>query len=1103
VYGGWDCHGLPIENLIEKELGLKSKKEIEEYGVEKFYESCANSVLRYENAWKQIIPQIGRWIDMDNAYKTMDATYTESVWWSFAELYKKGLAYEGFKVMHVCPRCETPLAQSEVSLAYKDVTDISVTVEFELEDKTYNGKPIYMLAWTTTPWTLPGNTALAVNKGIQYVLVESSFEGSSSYFIVAKSKVEHVFAKSEFKILEEINIEDYIGERYKPVFDVFDDKTYLESLENSKNIWKVWHADFITDDTGTGIAHEAPAFGVEDMELAQLNKIPVIKHVLMNGYFSEQVTNSLKELQGIVVKKQGDTMTADIQIIKYLAQRDNLFDKQKIVHSYPHCWRCDTPLLNYGTTSWFVAVTKIREKLLAENSQIGWVPANVRDGRFGKWLEGARDWAVSRNRYWGAPVPVWKSITTGEVFVPGSLKELLARTKSKNSYTLLRHGQTHSNLKHSVQLDPNDVSDVLTSEGVEQAQRAVKHMQSDNKKIDMIITSPFVRTKETAKILAEGLGLSEDEIIVDERLGEFNPGCEFAGKNWSEVVKAYEDKAAHHFTGKVSEDGESYKELMLRGVKVLQDLEEKYEGKNILIVSHRSLIRWMIFFAEGNLSMSPNLKEADLPDVGNVQPLKVDFKPIPHDETGAVNFHVPFIDDVVVYDREGNIMKREPLVFDCWYESGSMPYGQVHYPFENKQLFEENFPAQFIGEAQDQTRGWFYTMLILSTALFDKTSFQNVICTGLIMAEDGKKMSKSLRNYTDPMELIEKYGSDSMRYYLLSSPVIRGENVNFSDKGLGDVYRKNIARLVNVVSMYQLYADDTNEPSQTSAHVLDKYILARLKQLKKEVTDGFESYELDKAFRPVEKFVDDLSVWYVRRSRERIKSDNKNVRDEVLGTLQHVLLELSVIMSPIMPFVAESIFQVIKPKVEMTESVHLLDWGMVADLLVEESEVLEETEKARNIISRILEERTNAGIKVRQPLASATISNSLSILPENSKEFEVEILDETNLKALQFGDLEDDKLVTLDTNITEELKQEGAYRELARAIQDARKEKKLQPQDEVELNISTNSEFVKEVLNKFAGELKTQCNLSTFSQAEVVNGQEVNVAGEKVVFELV
>ena len=438
---GWDCHGLPIENMIEKELGLNSKKDIEDYGIDKFNQAAADSVLRYEKEWKQIIPRLGRWVDMEHPYKTMDATYTESVWWSWKTLYDKGLAYEGHKIMHICPRCETPLAQSEVGLEYHDVTDMTVTVEFKLKNKSYNGKPLYILAWTTTPWTLPGNTALAVNKELNYVVVESKFENEINYFIVAKKLLEKVFAKSaSYKVIEEIKIEDYIGQDYEPLFQTFNNEKFLNKLENAENIWKVWHADFITEDAGTGIAHEAPAFGAEDMELAKANNIPVIKHVLMNGHFVSEVEESVPELAGLVVKKKDDSISTDIEIVKLLAHSGKLFSKEKIVHSYPLCWRCKTPLLNYATSSWFVDVPAIKDKLIAENNKVKWIPEHIRDGRFGKWLEGAREWAVSRRRYWGAPLPIWQS-SSGKVKVIGSLAELaeLNANKSKNKYIVMRH----------------------------------------------------------------------------------------------------------------------------------------------------------------------------------------------------------------------------------------------------------------------------------------------------------------------------------------------------------------------------------------------------------------------------------------------------------------------------------------------------------------------------------------------------------------------------------------------------------------------------------------------------------------------------------------
>src|SRR3989339_1860090 len=405
---GWDCHGLPIENLIEQELNLGHKKDIEEYGVDKFNESAKNAVLRFDSNWKEVVPRLGRFVDMEHAYKTMDATYTESIWWAFKTLHEKGLVYEGHKIMYVCPRCETPLAQSEVAEGYTDLTDISVTAKFELADEPGT----YLLAWTTTPWTLPGNVAIAVNKDIDYVKVEA--EGIK--YVLAKERLESVF-NTPYKIEKEFKGSELVGKSYIPVFDYYlNDKT----IKNHENGWKVYHADFVTAESGTGIAHEAPAFGAEDMELGIKEKLPFVQHVSMSGQFKPEV----KDFAGKYVKQKGDTQSADIEIIKYLAQKGTLFSKEKIVHSYPLCWRCETPLLNYASSSWFVEVSKFRDKLVEENKKIHWVPESIGTNRFGKWLEGARDWAVSRARFWGAPIPVWKCNKCEKPFVVGSLSDI-------------------------------------------------------------------------------------------------------------------------------------------------------------------------------------------------------------------------------------------------------------------------------------------------------------------------------------------------------------------------------------------------------------------------------------------------------------------------------------------------------------------------------------------------------------------------------------------------------------------------------------------------------------------------------------------------------
>jgi isoleucyl-tRNA synthetase len=515
----------------------------------------------------------------------------------------------------------------------------------------------------------------------------------------------------------------------------------------------------------------------------------------------------------------------------------------------------------------------------------------------------------------------------------------------------------------------------------------------------------------------------------------------------------------------------------------INEMEEKYAGKNILVVSHKSPIACILSRANAELFEMGTGNMPAWQNFGNCEIVDLKWKPLPTDETGAINFHLPHIDKLEVFDKDGKKMKREGGVFDCWFESGSMPYAQFHYPFENKELFKQNFPAEFIAEAQDQTRGWFYTMLILGVGLFDKSPYKSVITSGMINAADGKKMSKSLKNYPDPMEIIEKYGSDSLRYFILSSPAVKGETIKFSDDGVKLVYSKNISRLLNVLSFYKMYdKKDGREKvlaESSSDHVLDKYIISRFKQVKNEVTKGFEELFVDQAFRPMEKFIDDLSVWYLRRSRDRFKSDDEKEVEKVLQTCKYILQNYAKVLAPIMPFTAEMIWKEVREDIDQ-ESVHLANWGETESVEPSDVENIQKMELVREMVSVILDERIKAGIKVRQPLASATFSGEKynSILSDEN--YLNEIKDEVNIGEIMSGSGE--KVCTLDTNITEELKIEGTYRELVRMIQDKRKENNLKVSDIVSIILpDTMNEMEKKVVELKKGELQKECGLSNIT----------------------
>ncbi len=829
---GWDCHGLPIENIVEKELGFKHKKEIKEYGIAKFNERCRETVLMYADEWAKIIPRIGRFADMKNAYRTMDKNFMESVWWVFKSIYDNGLVYEDYRSMHICTRCETTLSQTEVSEGYKDVKDISVTVKFPLTEEPGTS----LLAWTTTPWTLPGNVAIAVGKYLDYLLVED--EGAR--YIIGKSGLER--HKNGFKnptIVREMKGSELVGKTYVPPFDYYVNDA---SLKNRENGWKVYHADFVTDDAGTGIAHEAPAFGADDWELSKQVNLPFVQHVAFDGTMKPEVA----AFAGLEVKPRSENdaerLATDIAVLKYLQEHGSFFAKENITHSYPHCWRCDTPLLNYATSSWFVSIEKLKGNLLENAKKVNWFPAHIKEGRFGKWLEGARDWSISRQRFWASVIPIWVCEGCKAKRVFGSASEL------------------------------------------------------------------------------------------EEASG-----------------------------------------------KAIDDL------------------------------------------------------------------HKHIVDEITVPCSCGKTMRRIPDVLDTWFDSGSMPYGSKHYPFEDKEKFDAVFPAQFIAEGQDQTRAWFYYLHVLAGALFKKNAFQNVIVNGIVLAEDGKKMSKKLNNYPDPMKIVDGYGADALRLYLLASPVVAAENLSFSEEGVDETAKKSIGRLANVLAFYKLHADGT-PPGTGSAHVIDRWILARLAALTQEVSRGYESYDLQSAVRPLALFIDDLSTWYVRRSRDRFKEEGED-KKAALATLRHTLRTLALLMAPATPFIAEEHFREVRTE-EDAESVHLASWpeakkaGMFDFLKKADTGLEEEMARVRTLASEALKLRQQANINVSQALATLSIPGNLSA------ELAAILADELNVQNV----VQEAKELALDTALTPELIALGDERVFARAVAEARKSMGLSPKDKVRVN---------------------------------------------------
>ncbi len=812
---GWDCHGLPVENLIEKELSLNSKTDIEKYGVANFNEECRKSVLRYVAEWKKTITRLGRWVDFEADYKTMNPDYMESIWHVVKSLFEKDLLYAGHYILPYCPRCSTVLSNHELSMdGYKNVQDPAITVKFKITGALKDSKTCYsdlpentfFLVWTTTPWTLPSNLGLAVGADFDYILIEEN----SLHYILLASRLDAVFPNKKdeepsYKILKTIKGSELEGLLYEPIFPYF---SHLKANDEGKakdgsiGCFRVMCGSFVTTEDGTGVVHMAPGFGEDDNALCKKYGLPTVCPIDAECKFTKEVP----EYEGVFVK------TSDKEIIERLKTEGKLFKRDTILHSYPHCWRCSSPLIYRAVESWFVKVTKIKETMLRVNERIHWQPAHIKNGRFGKWLEGARDWAISRNRYWGCPIPIWRCKECGELHCVGSRKEL-----------------------------------------------------------------------------------------------------------------------------------------------------EELSGKRV------------------------------------------------------EDLHKHFVDDITFPCKKcGSPMQRISEVLDCWFESGAMPYAQNHYPFENKEEFEKKFPADFIAEGLDQTRGWFYTLTVLSSALFEKSAFKACVVSGLVLAKDGKKMSKSLRNYTDPNVVVDSFGADALRLFLVNSSVVKAEDLKYSDEGIKDVLKGIIIPFWNSYSFYVTYANidgvyNPNLPTEPFhfTNSLDRWLLSITEKLVLDVTNAFDDYDLSAAIPKMVSYIDLLNNWYIRRSRRRFwKSENDGDKMQAYQALYTALKRFSLLFAPVVPFITESIWQNLKCEGDAL-SIHLADYPIYNEKWRDE-ELEFKMETVQKCISMGRSLRYQFNLKIRQPL------KAVEIVTRNKKEqtvlleMEDSIIEELNVKEVIFHEREYD-----------------------------------------------------------------------------------------------
>ena len=1107
---GWDTHGLPVEIEVEKKLGFKTKQDIERYGIAKFNEEAKKSVWQYKEEWERLTKRMGYWIDLENPYITYETPYIESLWWIIKEFWKKGLLEEDFKVMPWCTRCQTGLSTHEIGQGYKEVKDTAVYVKFQLKPGQKIGNfttdaHTYILSWTTTPWTLPGNVALAVNPELEYTYTRASRKfggdaGKKPYYIFAQSLTQRLSDKlgSFMPPHGFIRGSDLVGAQYEPLFDIPELKTDTS--------YRVYPADFVSADEGTGVVHTAVMYGEDDYRLGAKVGLPKFHTVDEGGRFIESFGDKLR---GQYVKNKE---TEDI-LLSALKEKHALIITESYEHDYPHCWRCSTPLLYYARKGWWVKTTKVKDKLLKNNETINWIPEHTKHGRFGEFLRDVRDWAFSRERYWGTPLPIWKCSSCEHTELIGSLEELREKTGDcRNRYIIMRHAEALSNIRKIATRKQNGFP--LTLHGKTQAARAAKKLAKEA--IDVIYSSPILRARSTARITAKYLGIRD--VRVDERLQEINTGI-FDGKP---NIKYHSHFATilEKFT-KRPPGGESLADVRSRALLFLQEVEQRHEGKTILIVSHDYPL-WMLRTGALGYSDEQSVvmmnrgakKENFLPFAS---PLSLDYPVLPRNASGEVDLHRPFVDGLAWPCKTcGSTMKRVPEVTDVWFDSGAMPFAQAHFPFACVQLPASSFqlpacwkklsfPADYISEAVDQTRGWFYTLLVVATLLGKGAPYRNVISLGHVLDKHGQKMSKSKGNAVNPGEEIAKFGADTLRWYFytINPP---GEPKRFDEKDLQIRLRGFLGTFWNSFKLFSTYVKKAESPpsptcaspkasarrglrrtsgrrNAASKNVLDVWILAKTHQLVETVTEKLEAYDVTSAARLIEEFaVSNFSQWYLRRSRTRFqRPESKQEKEEAAVTTAFVLDVLCRVSAPFAPFIAEGVYRQLRKKTGAQEiSVHLTEWPKIPSQIsnLKSQNILKEMEEVRHIVAHALKLRSEGGIKVRQPLANFQfpISNF-----QTKKELLDLIKEEINVKEITFG-----KEVMLDTVITPELREEGFVREFARNIQEMRRDAGLKPAQTAQCMVSGSYEL-EDILGRWQDQIKKDTNM-----------KELKIGGKKV-----